>query len=105
VLANATHKGSTTDDNKMSFAANDTLFNITDIGGNATVQFCGVVESASGELLSGEWYIGVLLSIAASICSNLGMNVQKVSELWFPEQEAEPLQFHNNNCVSIMERL
>lgn len=55
------------------------LGNMTDALLNGTLQACGVVEGEAGELLSGGWYIGVALSIAASICSNMGMNVQKFS--------------------------
>lgn len=31
-----------------------------------------------GELLTGLWYVGVVLSIFSSIISNLGVNIQKV---------------------------
>ena len=35
--------------------------------------------NGGGELLTGLWYVGVIMSIVASISSNLGVNVQKFS--------------------------
>ncbi|GBG29603.1 Magnesium transporter NIPA2 [Hondaea fermentalgiana] len=39
------------------------------------------VVTAEGEILSGLWYVGVILSILSSIASNLGVNIQKYSML------------------------
>eukprot|EP00924_Labyrinthula_sp_SR-Ha-C_P013486 maker-scaffold_5-snap-gene-4.6-mRNA-1 protein AED:0.02 eAED:0.02 QI:244/1/1/1/0.75/0.6/5/116/582 len=38
-----------------------------------------VVTSADGEVLSNLWYVGVIISVLASVASNLGVNIQKYS--------------------------
>ena len=58
---------------------------VTDIQSELTPELCLQIAQATGEdgeLLSGMWYIGVILSILSSIASNLGVNVQKVTIVW-----------------------
>lgn len=44
-----------------------------------------------GEVLSGLWYVGVIMSIFSSIASNLGVNIQKYSMIKeFKKMDADP---------------
>ena len=52
---------------------------------NETAEWCleNAIQTQDGELLSGLWYVGVIMSICASCASNLGVNIQKVRQLYF----------------------
>ena len=41
--------------------------------------FCAEAEKANDQGLGGLWYVGMIMSICASIASNLGVNLQKFS--------------------------